>query len=209
MAVAGYATTVRKSGTATSMTSQAMSTNSTVANTYQINSTARRVWSRSHTLTFRKGGTTLPASAVTPDYLFGKVVISSTLAGSMTVSGTYLPMAAVAGGNSYSLTMSQELLDDTDFSSTGWTSRIGGLLDVSLTVNRWDNVDLDFYNLIDSGNPVVVDIRPGGSGSSISGRGYFLIESENRSGDVSGLEGADVSFQLDASTLTDFSWGVA
>lgn len=212
MGLPGYLTKVNITGTATAMTSQAMSTNSTVANTYRINSTARRVWDRDAAFTFfENSGTTsvaaIPGSEVSNiDYLFGKVTFNATQAGTVGVSGNYLPLTAVPGGNSYSLSITREAVDDTDYSSSGWRSRKTTFLDAQLTIGRWDNVDLELHNLLINGNSVVAEVRPGGSTENVA-RGFFVVESESRSGDVSGLESGDVSLQIDSTTAANFGFG--
>ncbi len=212
MSVVGFNTVMRKSGTATTMSSQAMSTNSTVADTYQVSSSARRVFNRDAAFIFYEDdGTTaggrqvIPSSDVDIDYLFGKVLFGSIVAPPITVTGQYLPMTVLAGAHSYSMNAVRELLDDTDFESAGYRSHITGMKDVTLTVSRFAVVDKTFFDLIDSGNAVLVDVMPGGSGDA--GRGFFLISSDNWSGDVNSLEAADLTFELDSSTKTDFQWG--
>ncbi|KKN90086.1 hypothetical protein LCGC14_0231990 [marine sediment metagenome] len=209
MSAPGYLTTIKKSGTATSMTSEAMSTNSTVSNTFQLDAAAKRILNRDGTFVVREAGTTAPVSAasVVIDYLFGKVTLSSATTSAITLSGSYMPMTEIAGANSFTLEQIRDSLDDTDFTSVGWRSRIVGIKDVSLTLGRWQTLGDDFFSLIDSGESVVAEIQPGGAGDV--GRGWFKIETEGFSGDIGSLESADVTLQVDASTLTDFSWGSA
>jgi len=208
----GFLTKVNLSGTATSMTSQAMSTHSTAANTYRINSTARRVWNRDASFTFYENSGTsspdvIPTNQIASvDYLFGTVTFNATQAEPISVSGQYLPLTSVPGGHAYNLNVTRESIDNTDYSSSGWRSRIQSFTDVSLTISRWDNVDLNFYNKLVSGAPVVVEVRPGGD-TDIVYRGFFVVESENRSGDVAGLESGDISLQIDSTTAANFSFG--
>ena len=202
---AGYLTTIKKSGTATGMTAEACTTNSTVANTYKINDATKRVWDRTTVLTALDGGTTIAASSVTVDYLFGKVLISTAPAGAVTVTGTYFPMTNIAGANSYTLSQSRELVDNTDFSSTGWRSKLTAIADVSLSITRWADVDVDFFAILNSPTPVVVEVRPGSG--TLAGRGFFLMSGDVRSGDVAGVESADITFDLVATTAASFGWG--
>jgi hypothetical protein len=205
MAIVGYNASVSVTGTPTGMTSEAMTTNSTVANTYRITSGTKNIWDRTASITFRGSGTTLAASLATVDYLFGKVVFSSTQAEPITVTGTYLPTAVAAGAHSFSLDLGRELLDNTDFTSTGLRSRLGGLQDASFSVTRWDSVDVTYVGNINTGTPVVVEVKPAGTTVNMA-RGWFIAETDNRSGDVGGLETAETSFQLDATTGESFSW---
>jgi len=212
--LAGYTTTVKMTGTPTAMSSEAMSTNSTAANTYKVTTATKRIFDRAASFSFFEATTTGGRAAIAAgdisaiDYLFGKVTFSSTQSEPVTVSGNYLPATNVAGANTYGMDMTRELLDRTDFTSTGFRQRHPGLVDVSLTVSRFDSVDLTFINAINSTQTVVCEVRPGGTGSSEAGRGFFLVESENRSGDISGLETGELSFQLDGSSEGAFSWGV-
>jgi len=167
-----------------------------------------RVWDRDAAFSFKHGSTAIPSSQVNNvDYLFGKVTFSVPKGSSAIVkaSGKFLPTTAVAGAHGYNINISSELLDDTDFLSTGYRSRTSGLKDVNVTVNRWDSASTEFFNLINTGGSAVVEIVP--SGSSIAARGFFIVESENRSGDVASLEAADITLQLDESTAAAFGYG--
>jgi len=207
MAQAAYLTTVQKSGTTTAMTSEAMATATTVSGTYQITNSAKRVWERTASFTIRIAGSTVgvPAdTSVTWDYLFGKVTFTTTQAGARTITGSYLPMTDVAGANSYTLSASRELVDDTDFSSTGWRSKAVALKDVSLTMSRWAGVDTAFFDLINGATPVMCEVKPGSG--TLAARGWFLVSGDVRSGDVATLETAELTFDLDQSTAASFGW---
>jgi len=217
MAIAGYTTVLRRTGTPTAMTTQDMSPTA-VTNQYQIDSTARRIWNRFATFNFdNNGGSSISSTQVSDiDYLFGKVTFKSTQGAVPKVTGQYLPTAVVAGAYSYSLSMGGDLLDDTAYENASPTlstapnfrSRIVGLRDVSLTVSRWDDIDKRFYNqLIKTAGStiVVVEITPGGT-TGYAGRGFFVAESEDRSGDVGALEQADVSLMLDGDDKAAWGW---
>ena len=209
-----YLTTIKKSGTATVMSSEAMtSTGSTVANLYQVTNAVKRVFDRGASFTlYEDDGTTaggrqvISAAQISSiDYLFGTVTFSSTQAEPVTISGQYMPMTAMAGANNYSLNLSRDVLDNTDFTSTGYRSKAIGLKDAQLTIGRFDDItDNTIYDDLIAGTPVVAEVRPGGTGDA--GRGWFVLESESRAGDVASLETADISLQLDGSSLTSFSF---
>jgi|TARA_R110000803_G_scaffold210841_1_gene284324 hypothetical protein len=210
MAIVGYNATLKVTGTPTGLSSEAMSTVSAVANTYQVTDAAKRILDRAATLTFTEGSTagrvSIAAAQITSiDYLFGRVTFSSTQAEPVRVVGNYLPAAVVAGAHAFSMDLSREVLDDTDFTSTGWRSRKSGLMDAAISVTRWDSVDKVYLNLIQAGTPVVMEIKPLGTTAAML-RGFFVPESENKSGDVGGLESAELSYLLDGSTLSAFSW---
>lgn len=215
MGLAGFLTKINITGTPTAMSSQAMSTHSTVANTYRINSTARRVWDRDAAFTFFKNSGTTAVAAIGSslisniNYLFGKVTFTtafnSTADEPVSVSGNYLPLQAIPGGHAYNLNINRENQDDTDYQTSGWRSRVPTFVDVSLSVSRFDNVDLEIRDFLVSGGSFVVEVRPGGV-SDVVGRGFFIVESETRSGDVGGLESGDVQFQIDSTTEANFSF---
>lgn len=109
----------------------------------------------------------------------------------------------VVPANAASLNLPAELLDDTDFTSTGFRSRIIGLRDwnVSLTV------------LHDAGSTVIDEVRsawisatkldvqylPNGT-NGFSGSAY--VETFSMSGDVGGLETIEVTLQPDSALST-------
>ena len=122
MAIVGYNASVSVTGTPTAMTAEAMTTNSTVANTYKITSGTKNIWDRTAAVSFASSTgalTTATVVSITVDYLFGKVTLGAAVTPPVTVTGTYLPTAVAAGAHSFSLDLGRELLDDTDFTSTG------------------------------------------------------------------------------------------
>lgn len=206
----GWRATVKRSGTSTQFTDEAASLVS--GKTYQIDDETKQVWDREQPVTVKDDGVVVDSSNIEfIDYLFGKVTFASgyTVQGAVTISGNYLPMQSVAGANSYTLNQTAEILDDTDFDTaknTGYRSRIYGLQDVSATISRWDDLSDYFKTVIDNGEVVVLEIRPG-EGMEFF-RGYMVVESSNRSGDVAALESEELSFQLDGDGAGKaFSWG--
>ena len=209
--IAGYKTVLRKTGTPTAMTSEVMAA-TTVNNQYQITSTARRIWDRTASFTFKTSAdAAISAGTVSDiDYLFGKVTFASSQGTAPQVTGTYLPASAISGSNSYSLTLNNELLDDTDFSTDSngsYRSRLRGIKDASATITRWAAIDTNYFDQIldTSGTTtLVLEFRPGNS--SIWARGFFKLFVDDQSGDVGGLETGELSFELDASTELAFKW---
>lgn len=211
-AVAGYLTTVKLAGTPTALSDEAMT--NTSGNEYQVTDTTRRVLDRDTVPTFEDTGVSpqaIDASDITSiDYVFGKVVFATSKTGPVVVkTGNYLPLTNVAGSHSYGLNLGGDVLDDTDYptanANNGQRSRILGIRDVSLTIARWDQGTSEFYTALQNRTPLLIEVRPGGAGDFA--RGWYVPESEDRSGDVSSLESADLSFQLDGSLTADFGWG--
>ncbi|MEW5725090.1 MAG: hypothetical protein AB1896_18400 [Thermodesulfobacteriota bacterium] len=206
MSETGYKTTVKKSGTSTAFTDEPMSLVS--GNTYQITDAAKRVFDRSQVPTFKEALVAIPSSdVVSVDYLNGKVTFATPKTGTVYVTGKYMPLAAIGGGHSYSLSVSREILDDTDYVQANVSAsrhRTSGLLDVAVTIGRLENLANDFFDLIEGGQAVVIEIDRGGSGDKA--KGWFVLESIANAGEVATLETGDLSFQLDGDSRADFSW---
>lgn len=218
MALAGYLTKVRISGTPTVSTGSSLSTagGTSTAPVWSIDSTVREIFDRSQAPAFFAGGSTISSTAIRDiNYLFGKVTFNSTTVignGVATIDVTYMPMTSVAGANSYSLTQTQDVLDDTDFTSTGFRSKHMGLADVNLTISRWDTNDIEFmHRLLGSSTgstltskPLVAEVNPGGS--TFTARGWFILGSESRGGDVASLEASDLTMEIDGNPASAFRW---
>jgi len=205
----GWKATVKRSGTPTTFTGETASLVSDL--TYQIDDDAKRVWDRSEAVVVEDDGNAVdPEDIKHIDYLFGKVtfVDGYVPTGGITISGKYLPMETVAGANSYTLNQTVDVLDDTDFEhgkATGYRSRVSGLHDISVSITRWDDLSKHFFNAATNGQPVVVEIVPGMGTRRF--RGFMLVESANRSGDVAALESEEVSLSLDGDGAGKaFSW---
>lgn len=215
MGIASYTTRLRVSGTPTAMTNEVMNNvdgGGSSSTHWEIDAAARSVWDRGATLNFVSdvGGTNTAISSTAVadiNYLFGRVKFKSAQT-DVGVSGNYLPMADVAGANSYTLTMETDALDDTDYSSTGFRSRNMGIHNASVSVTRWDNVDTSIADaLLDTTvQPVMVlDVQPGGPGNP-SARMFVVPTSDSRSGDVGSLESVDTNFELTGNTYGAFAW---
>ena len=106
--------------------------------------------------------------------------------------------------NTATMTFGAELLDDTDFTSTGFRSRIRGLKDYSFTLTAlWDATD-SALPIVRSAlfNDTTLDIRylPDG----VKGfQGQVKVSDMSHSGDVAGLETVDITFQ--ATNQTDLT----
>jgi len=196
--LAGYNTVVKKSGSSTAMTDEAMSGSG--AGPYTIDAAAKKIWDRDTLATFEDNSVAIDAGDIlTVDYLTGKVTFTGSKTGPITVSGKYMPMAVVAQAHAAAISLGGDLLNDTDFASAQtapYVNRAAGLRDASVSLTRWEDVAGTFGAILAAGVAIVLEIQPGGSGKYL--RGWFLLESENQSGDVSALEQEELTFQLDA-----------
>lgn len=210
MGVAAYNTVVERVGSSTAFTGEPM-TATGATNEYQIDDKAKSIWDRTATFTVYEDSVDVTSDVTGFNYVLGKVVFATAKTGSISVDGSYLPRQAIAGANSYTLSHTGDLLDDTDFTSTGFRTRRYGLRDVSVSIERYYPLNKHFLDAVKNGEIVVISIQPGGTqgGSTEYARGYFTAESAELAGDVSNLENESLSFQLDGDPDISFDWGTA
>ena len=152
----------------------------------------------------------LPASQYTVNYAAGIIVgVPSGLCDdTVFVSGKFLPFTNIGGANNYSLELSNELLDDTDFNAAstngGHRTRKYGLITAAVTVSAYSALDKAFQGRLQRRDDVVLTIRVGG-GDVITG--LFVVESVNQAGEVAGLETEEISFQSKDSAANRLHWG--
>jgi hypothetical protein len=206
----GYLTRVRVAGTPTTFTNEQMKrVGGAGSKLYAMVSTTKNVWDRRTPIVITTVGSTVDLSddLLLSDYLFGKVLFDSTHSTLLHADGKYLPMTDLAGAHSYSLTCKTDLPDDTEYvtGTTGIRSRASALKDVSVQVSRWDTLDNRIYEEIvgSTAYPLfVVEVIPGNAG--LSARAFMHAGSDDRSGDVSGLEVASIQLELDGDSNQDF-----
>jgi len=211
MGTQGYLTTVKKGGTPTALTNEPMTNLS--GNTYQITDASRRILDRDVVPVFGdQGGSPTnihPSDIASIDYLFGIVTFNTAkVEPVVVVSGNYMPMSDIAGANNYTLNHAGDVLDDTAYDNTSgnaYRSRVLGLRDVSLSVDRWDQLTQEFFTAINDRTPLIIEVQPGGAGNPLA-RGWFVPESETHEGDVSSLEAANLVFQVDGDVTADYNW---
>ena len=211
--VAGYAVTFNKSGTSTAMTGEAMSLVS--GKTYSIDDATKDVWDHTATFTVYDGGVDHTADVESIDHLFGRVTFASayTVTGAVTVDGSYLPMTSVGTAREYSLSMTTDAIDTTDFATAdgngGFMTNTPGLLSVSLDASGFFNTSNGFKTLLTNRSELVVEINPDGNDLSIA-RGFFRAGTTGQTGDVGGNEDESVTFVLnvpdDSDVVTSFKW---
>jgi len=117
-----------------------------------------------------------------------------------TGSTTYQELPA----HTFSLNIPRTLLDDTDFTSTGWMSRVAGLKDYNLSGSVYDNPSSTaaikvVRDAILNGTKLDVQYLSDGTKGF---HGQVLVESIGHSGDVAGLETFDISLQSAGTALT-------
>ena len=110
---------------------------------------------------------------------------------------------SVISANSASFDFGGELLDDTDFTSTGYRSRLRGLKDYSLSITAfYGSTDTALENMksaLIAGTALKFQYLPDGSKGFV---GEAFVESFNNSGDVGGIETVEISLQSNGVALT-------
>jgi hypothetical protein len=197
---AGYLADIERPGTPTSMTDEATSLVS--GKTYQIDDATRRVLDRSAAVTVEDNSTPVAASNIESiDYLFGRVTFVGgyTVVGSVTISGDYLPRTVMARANTYTLTMTAEAIDETDFQTAQGNSgrRVftPGLRTMSLELGGIFDANENAKSDLAARNELIVSIDPVGDGSSIA-RGFFKIVNTGQAGAVGALEEETINLNL-------------
>jgi hypothetical protein len=192
MATAGYQASIKKSGTSTSFTGESMS--NVTGNIFQIDDAAKEIFNRDSTFTFYEDSVAISTSDISSiDYLYGKVTFATSKTGSITVDGDYMPIAVIAGASQATQNQTQQIIDTTDFSNSGYKTKIVGLQDIVISVSRFDDVSNDFQTLLESRTPLVIEFLPT---SGDTNRGWYVLDST--SSDLS-LEDAlteGLNFQL-------------
>ena len=195
---AGYVFSLKKSGTSTSFTDEAMS--NTTGNTWQIDDTVKEVFDRDTLPTFYDNTVEIDTGDISSiDYLYGRVTFTGSKTGPITVDGNYIPMSTIAGAKDGTLNRTSAIHDDTDISNVGYHTKIYGIHDVSLSLSRWDDLTHSFTDVINARTPIVIEIAPS---SSKSYRGWFVSESSGQNLDLNALIDESLSFQLDGDDET-------
>jgi len=205
----GYLAEIKKEGTSTALAGTETFT-LVSGKTYQIDDATKEIWDRSVAIAFLDGVTPIAeADILNVDYLFGRVtfVASFTPGGAITTDGgtdpgAFFPTIAIGKANTYSLTMTAEAIDETDFATAQGNSgtRIfkPGLRSVALELGGIQIVVASTHNpKIDLRNrtEVVIEIDPAGDGSSIA-RGFFKLATVAEAGAVGALEEETLNYAL-------------
>ncbi|KKN90087.1 hypothetical protein LCGC14_0232000 [marine sediment metagenome] len=106
-------------------------------------------------------------------------------------------------GISGSFGLSGEMLDDTEFSSTGYRSRIRGLKDYNVSLSGNYTSTASWYSTVfsawNAGTKLDFQYLPNGT-KGFQGRG--IVDNFSHSGDVGSLETVEVSLQSEGTALT-------
>ncbi len=153
---------VKVGGTPTAFTDEAVDV-ITTNKKYQITNTAKRIWSPTATITVKAAGVAVDpvADPYVINRLTGKVTFDNVSArGTVTVSGTYLPMVTVAKSTYVMYEHGNQVLDDTTFDSNGADENIPGIQSITATLGKnWETTfSLGFKEAIVNGSLLVIQI---------------------------------------------------
>jgi len=204
-----YLVTIKKSGTPTAMSDEALGAVAESTTVFQITDATKRVVDTGTSISFKANNVAVNASKVGSfDYLTGKVTFTEAQTAPITMSGKYMPMSAIANAKSYSLTLSAKVNESTSLDDTNTDpakTYLPGPKNVALEVGRFDDLSGDLADVLDAATPIVVEIRQGGG--TIIRRGWFVAVKDDESGGVQDLESESISFALSGNALAGFSLG--
>jgi len=192
MAVVGYQANIKKSGTSTSFSGEAMTV--TTGNTFQIDDSAKQVFNFNSTFTFYEDAVAISDSDIDSiDYMYGKVTFSTSKTGSITVDGAYYPMANIAGAYQATQNTTNQIINVTSFENQGFVEKLPNQKDITVTCTRFDDLSKDFQDILENGSSIVIEFIPStGNGN----RGWYVLDSANQNLDMSNVVEESLSFQL-------------
>jgi hypothetical protein len=210
---AGYMAKIKRSGTSTTLTTEAMSL--VAGKTYKVTDATKNVLNRAVTVTVFDNAVNHTADVESIDFLHGRVTFASgyTVTGPVTITGAYFPMTQVASARTYNLTQTANAVDNSVFETVqangGYRTFEAGLKTVKLSLGGVYNASNNFETLLASRAELMMEIDPAGNGKSIA-RGFFRPMSMSQSGDVGDLEEQTLDFTLavpdQENVSTVFSW---
>lgn len=211
---AGYVADVKKIGSTTSFTDEAMSVETGLI--YAIDAATKTIWNRAVAITVKDNGVAVDASDIEwIDYLFGRIkfVTGYSVAGAITVSGSYFPTTSIGKANAFTLTQTAEAVDNTDFdtaqANSGHKTFQQGLKTVALELEGIYASANGFLTALIARSEVIVEVNPDGASRSVA-RGFFKYAGQSQQGDVGALEEERVQLRLNVPDLDSnylpFEW---
>jgi hypothetical protein len=196
---AGYLAKIMKTTASNAMTTEATTLEST--RIYRITNAARRIMNRAVATVVFDNAVDHTADIEWIDYLFGRVKFkdSYTVTGAVTITGAYFTTAQLGKGRSYTLTMTDASVDNTDFATaqanSGHRTFEPGMRTVALEMGGVFDINQALRAAVVARSEVIIEIDPAGNGQSIA-RGFFKLVNDGQSGDVGALEEETVNAVL-------------
>lgn len=212
---AGYIVNLKKAGTPTTLTTEAMSNVS--GKIYQITDTAKQILEldANATITVYDNAVDHTDDVIRIDYLQGIIEFASayTVTGSVTISGKYIPVTAIAAAKTFNLSLTKAAVDNTDIPSAkangGYRTfdPTKGLKTVSLELGGFYSASNAFRDALAARTPLIVEINPDNNSKSVM-RGLFKYTGVGQSGDLGALEEETVNMMLSVpdNDLYDAPW---
>jgi len=195
----GYLATLKKPGTSTVMTADAMTLVS--GKTYQITNAAKRIINRAVAVSVLDNAIVHTADVLSIDYLFGKVTFKAayTPTTPITITGQYFPTIDLAKATSYTLTQTGRPIRTTNFpaaaANSGYNTFIPGLRQVAIELPAVFDAADNWDATLAARAEMIIEVNPDGVGKSY-GRGFFRLVTDRQAGNVGELEEETLSFQL-------------
>lgn len=198
---AGYIVKLLKGGVPVTMTAEAMSLVS--GKTYIITNTAHQVIDVDTATVVLDNAVDHTADVDNIDFVTGQVTFKSTytVTGPVTITGAYVPLTAIAGARTFTLTQQSSVNDNTDIPTAkangGWRTFDSGtgLKTVSLEIGSIYKSSNAFRDALAARAKIYVQINPDNSNLSVF-TGVFKYAGRGQSGDVGTLEQEDITLRL-------------
>jgi len=193
MSTPGYIASLKKSGTSTAFSDEPMS--NTSGNIWEIDDINKEVFDRVVTPVFYDNAVPIIDTDIeSVNYLYGHVTFTGVKVGPITVDGSYMPLADIAGAKEGTLNLTSSVHDVTDLSNEGYHNKITGMHDSSVSLSRWDDLSKDFSQVLNSREPIVIEYK---ADEILSFRGWYILESSGKALNLTGVIEETLSFQLD------------
>lgn len=134
------------------------------------------------------------------NYFTGTVTLADgvVIVGNVQVDAAYLTKELIGGSKAYNFELSGDIPEDTTFASAqasgGYKSRHYGLHDITVGIDRYDDLAHKFRNHRSARERVYIEVQPSGGPQAL--KGWFIVETASAAGDVGSLEEESLSFNL-------------
>jgi len=148
-----------------------------------------------HPIEVKNSGKTLEESTYEIDHVFGLITTDSSLEFTA-IFGSYYPLSVLGGTKEFSIELNGDTIDSTTFitatDNKGYMSNVYAMNNLSITMENISITNANFLHRLVKKEKMILDIRI----ADFVIRGQFLIESVNRSTDLSNLAVDSVTFQM-------------
>ncbi len=196
----GYLAELKLAGTPT--VSDGESFTQVAGQVYKIDDAAKEIWDRSDTVVVYDNAIDHTADVESIDYLFGQITFAAGYSVTEPVTADishFATIVALGKANAYTLTMTADAIDETDFviaqGNSGTRIFKPGLRTVNCELTGIFDPAESYKSDVTGRTELIIEIDPAGDGSSIA-RGFFKALTTAQSGAVGALEEETVNFAL-------------